>query len=105
MSVNSVDVEANFSKKPSGRIVLDDNIQPFGPSAKLEKLSITNPKYDHRVEKAYYDTDLKAAEAVKGLYKNEVLDLPHPEGFQRRGLRYRGEPPPGAYPMEHHRRR
>lgn len=73
LSVNSVDVEAKFSKKPSGRIVLDDNIQPFGPSAKLEKLSITNPKYDHRVEKAYYDTDLKAAEAVKGLYKNEVL--------------------------------
>lgn len=73
LSVNSVDVEASFSKKPSGRIVLDDNIQPFGPSAKLEKLSITNPKYDHKVEKAYYDTDLKAAEAVKGLYKNEVL--------------------------------
>ncbi len=73
LSVNSVDVEARFSKKPSGRIVLDDNIQPFGPSAKLEKLSITNPKYDHKIEKAYYDTDLKAAEAVKGLYKNEVL--------------------------------
>jgi hypothetical protein len=44
LSVNSVDVEARFSKKPSGRIVLDDNIQPFGPSAKLEKLKITNPK-------------------------------------------------------------
>jgi len=73
LSVNSVDVEARFSKKPSGRIVLDDNIQPFGPSAKLEKLSITNPKYDHKIERAYYDTDLKAAEAVKGLYKNEVL--------------------------------
>lgn len=73
LSVNSVDVEAKFSKKPSGRIVLDDNIQPFGPSAKLEKLSITNPKYDHKIEKAYYDTDLKAVEAVKGLYKNEVL--------------------------------
>lgn len=73
LSVNSVDVEAKFSKKPSGRIVLDDNIQPFGPSAKLEKLSITNPKYDHKIEKAYYDTDLRAAEAVKGLYKNDVL--------------------------------
>jgi hypothetical protein len=53
--------------------VLDDNIQPFGPSAKLEKLRITNPKYDQKVEKAYYDTDLRAAEAVKGLYHNEVL--------------------------------
>lgn len=73
LAINSVDVEANFSKKPTGRIVLDDNIQPFGPSAKLEKLRISTPKYDHRVEKAYYDTDLKAAEAVKGLYKGEVL--------------------------------
>jgi hypothetical protein len=73
LAVNSVDVEANFSKKPSGRIVLDDNIQPFGPSAKLEKLRITTPKYDQHVEKAYYDTDLRAAEAVKGLYHNEVL--------------------------------
>ena len=50
---------------PSGKIVLDDEIQPFGPSARLEKLSITNPKYDHKVEKAYYDTDLKATQAVR----------------------------------------
>jgi hypothetical protein len=73
LAINSVDVEANFSKKPSGRIVLDDNIQPFGPSARLERLHITTPKYDHKVEKAYYDTDLRATEAVKGLYKDEVL--------------------------------
>ena len=26
MSVNSVDVEANFAKRPSGKIVLDDEI-------------------------------------------------------------------------------
>ncbi|MCE5296774.1 MAG: Nre family DNA repair protein [Euryarchaeota archaeon] len=73
LSVNSVDVEANFNKKPSGKIVLDDEIQPFGPSARLNNFDITNPKYDHKVEKAFYDTDMKAVEAVTSLYKDGVL--------------------------------
>jgi hypothetical protein len=73
LCVNSVDVEANFAKRPSGKIVLDDEIQPFGPSAKLNDFDISNPKYDQKVEKAFYDTDLKAVEAVNSLYKNGVL--------------------------------
>jgi DNA repair protein NreA len=73
LCVNSVDVEANFAKRPSGKIVLDDEIQPFGPSAKLNSFDISNPKYDHKVEKAFYDTDLKAVEAVRHLYKEGVL--------------------------------
>ena len=73
LCVNSVDVEANFAKRPSGKIVLDDEIQPFGPSAKLNSFDISNPKYDQKVEKAFYDTDLKAVEAVGNLYKDGVL--------------------------------
>jgi len=73
LSVNSVDVEANFNKKPSGKIVLDDEIQPFGPSASLKTFDISNPKYDHKVEKAFYDTDMRAVEAVTSLYKDGVL--------------------------------
>jgi hypothetical protein len=73
LAKDPLQVEAEFSKRPSGRIVLDDEIQPFGPSAKLEGLEISNPKYDHRVEKAYYDTDLRSVEAVQGLYDNGVL--------------------------------
>lgn len=73
LAVNPIEVEANFEKKPSGRIVLDDEIQPFGPSAKLKNLEIGNPKYDHRIEKAYYDSDLKAVEAVEYLYREGVL--------------------------------
>lgn len=73
LSVNSVDVEANFHKKPSGKMVLDDEIQPFGPSARLNNFDISNPKYDQKVEKAYYDTDLRAVEAISGLYKNGIL--------------------------------
>lgn len=73
LSTNPLEVEAKFQKKPSGRMVLDDEIQPFGPSARLKDLTIGNPRYDHRVEKAFYDTDLRAIEAVRTLYRNGVL--------------------------------
>ncbi|NYT11303.1 MAG: hypothetical protein GKC03_01970 [Methanomassiliicoccales archaeon] len=73
LAVNPLEVEASFQKRPSGRIVLDDEIQPFGPSARLKELDIGNPKYDHKIERAFYDTDLRAAEAVGGLYRNGVL--------------------------------
>jgi hypothetical protein len=73
LSNNPLEVEAKFQKKPSGRLVLDDEVQPFGPSARLKDLTIGNPRYDHRVEKAFYDTDLKATEAVRLLYQNDVL--------------------------------
>jgi DNA repair protein NreA len=73
LSLNSLDVEAHFQKKPSGRIAMDDEVQPFGPSARLRDLNIGNPKYDHRVEKAFYDSDMKAVEAVNSLYEQGVL--------------------------------
>jgi len=73
LAVNPLDVEVNFQKRPTGRIVLDDEIQPFGPSAQLKDLDIGNPKYDQRIEKAFYDIDLRAAEAVGNLYRDGVM--------------------------------
>ena len=73
LAINPLDVEVSFEKKPSGKIVLDDEIQPFGPSGRVAKLDIGNPKYDHKMENAYYDTDLRAVEAVRHLYKEGVL--------------------------------
>jgi len=72
LSKNPVFTEAHFTKKPHGRIAFFDEIQPHGPSAPLKRLSITNPKYDQHIEKAFYDTDLKAREAVLTLYNNKV---------------------------------
>jgi hypothetical protein len=65
--------EAEFLKKPSGALVLDDEVQPYGPSAPLKSLTLTSIKTDHKIEKAFYDTDLKAAEAVFTLFKKAVL--------------------------------
>jgi hypothetical protein len=73
LAVKPVDVELLLKKKPKGFIVLDDEVQPFGPSAPIRDLRVGNTYWDHQIEKAYYDTDLKAAEAVLELYQKGVL--------------------------------
>ncbi|MFO7677758.1 MAG: Nre family DNA repair protein [Thermoplasmatota archaeon] len=72
LSKNSVYADALFKKKPYGRVAFYDEVQPHGPSAPLKKLSITNPKYDQHIEKAYYDTDLKSKEAMITVYKRGI---------------------------------
>jgi len=72
LSKNSVYTEASFQKKPHGSIRFYDDIQPHGPSAILKKFDISNPRYEHHIEKAYYDTDLKSIDAVLNLYKQGV---------------------------------
>lgn len=69
----SIDVELNLTKKPRGSIYMDDDVQPFGPSAPIRELKVGNARFDQHVEKAYYDTDLKATQAVRELYSCGVL--------------------------------
>ncbi|RLF28815.1 MAG: hypothetical protein DRN08_00505 [Thermoplasmata archaeon] len=64
--------EAIFEKKPYGKIVFYDEVQPHGPSAPIKKIYIGNPKYDQKIEKAFYDTDLKAKDAILELYRKGV---------------------------------
>jgi len=73
LSVNSVDVELALKKPPRRSLILDDDVQPFGPSAPVRDLQVGNTRWDHQIEKAYYDTDLKAVDAVRTLYGNNVL--------------------------------
>ena len=68
-----VDIELNLTKKPRGSIYLDDNVQPFGPSAPIRDLHVGNAHYDDKIEKAYYDTDLRATQAVVDLYNRGVM--------------------------------
>jgi len=72
LSKNSVFTDAVFSKKPYGKIAFFDEIQPHGPSAPIKKIDISNPKYEQHIEKAYYDTDLKAKDAIFNIYKSGV---------------------------------
>ncbi|MDH5747163.1 MAG: hypothetical protein OEZ21_09465, partial [Candidatus Bathyarchaeota archaeon] len=73
LAVKPVDVELMLKRKPRGSIVLDDAVQPFGPSAPIRDLRVGNARWDHHIESAYEDTDLKAAEAVQELYTKGVL--------------------------------
>jgi len=73
MGSKPTDSEALFVKKPRGTIVLSDEIQPFGPSAPLKSFKTSNISVDRRIEKAFYDHDLKASDAVMQLYRDGVL--------------------------------
>lgn len=73
LAESSVDMELRLTKKPRGFIFLDDDVQPFGPSAPIRDLRLGNARFDHRIEKAYYDTDLRANQAVLELYDKGVM--------------------------------
>ncbi|MEM3458855.1 MAG: Nre family DNA repair protein [Candidatus Bathyarchaeia archaeon] len=73
LAVKPVDVELILTKKPRGFLFLDDDVQPFGPSAPIRDLLVGNARWDHQIEKAYSDTDLKATNAVLELYDKGVL--------------------------------
>ncbi|MEM1994807.1 MAG: Nre family DNA repair protein [Nitrososphaerales archaeon] len=73
LSTRSVDAEAVFEKKPTKMLILSDITQPFGPSAPLRSFKAADSSVDKRIEKAYYDKDLKAAEAVADLYRKGVM--------------------------------
>ncbi len=92
-AVNPVDVELILKNKPRGSIFLDDEVQPFGPSAQIRDLNVSNARWDHHVERAYSDTDLKAVEAVRELYGKGVLVTKIQRAFSV-----------GAFGMEENRR-
>jgi hypothetical protein len=70
---SSVDIELNLTKKPRSSLYLDDEVQPFGPSAPIRDLHVGNSRYDDKIEKAYYDTDLRATQAVVDLFNRGVM--------------------------------
>jgi hypothetical protein len=69
----SVDTELSLTKKPQGSITLSDDVQPFGPSAPIRDLRVGNARYNDKIEKAFYDTDLRATNAVVELYSKGVM--------------------------------
>ncbi len=70
LSKASVDTELTFRKNPRGGFLLDNTLQPMGPSGMLTGMTAGASKTDFVVEKAYADGDLKAEDAVLDLYLN-----------------------------------
>lgn len=73
LASTATDVELALKKRPRGFLFLNDDVQPFGPSAPIRDLRVDSARWDHHVEKAYYDTDLKAMPAVLELYEKGVM--------------------------------
>ena len=71
LASKSSDSEATFGSKPTGAS-FNEEITPHGPSAIIEKFDIDAVRWDKQLEKSFYDTDLKARDAVMNLHNKDV---------------------------------
>ena len=71
LASKSIDSEATFGKTPTGSMFTEDST-PHGPSAVIEKFDIDAVRWDKQLEKSFYDTDLKARDAVMNLHNKDV---------------------------------
>lgn len=72
MASKPTDIEINLKERPKFRLNVDSIAAPLGPNAKLKKAKLTsNPKIHTKVQKVYYDSDLKANDALIYLYENK----------------------------------
>ena len=70
LSARPVDVEMKFAREPRGAY-FNEYVPPMGPSAPVAELRIAEePRPPRQLEKAYYDTDLKAHDAAVELYRS-----------------------------------
>ena len=78
MSERPAESEVTFEKKPLANVEmqkelrLDHEATPFGPAAPLRAFKVSSLSADQRIEAAYYDTDLRAADAMMKLYRHRV---------------------------------
>jgi hypothetical protein len=73
MASRPVDSVLTLERTPRRILTLSEDSQPFGPSAPMERFRTTDVSVDLKIEDAYYDRDLKAADAVFSLYRKGVL--------------------------------
>ncbi len=68
MSFKPTTIEVELEKKLIPKINLDNIHLPFGPSGNIKKIEAAeNIKVNQKIEKAFYDTNLKAVDAVRYL--------------------------------------
>lgn len=72
MASRPMDSEIQFEHVASATISLDGQSAPFGSIGKIKSARYAGVTPVRPIEKAYYDTDLKADEAVIGLYRSGI---------------------------------
>jgi len=73
MMTRPVDAELILLRPPRKILDLREDSQPFGPIAPLASFQTGNSTADNRIQKAFYDGDLPADDAVLQLYRKGVL--------------------------------
>lgn len=71
MAQKPAELSVEIVKRPKFGLAMSDVVPPMGPTAELKHAELENRKINPAMEKAYYDTDLKAAEAIEFLAKHE----------------------------------
>ena len=72
MSSGSIDSEIKFLKKPNPTPSLDGQNAPFGPIGEIKSAKFSPNSSIKPIERVYYDTDLKAEDAVMKLYNSGI---------------------------------
>jgi hypothetical protein len=75
MASKSTESEASFERSPIADIEQEKGLSdsaPFGPVAPIKSFKTSSLSVDKRLQKVYYDKDLRAVEAVIDLYQKEV---------------------------------
>jgi DNA repair protein NreA len=73
MMTKPVETELVLTRPPRKILDMREDSQPFGPIAPLASFQTGNSSVDNRIEKAFYDRDLRADDAVHKLYRDSVL--------------------------------
>ena len=72
LSAKPVDAELELRSPPRAVLMLSDDVEPMGPTAPYQSMRVGASSADRRIERVYYDTDLKATQAVVDLYMRGV---------------------------------
>ncbi|MEM0272456.1 MAG: hypothetical protein QW514_07955 [Thermoprotei archaeon] len=72
LSSRSVGAELKLKAPPQALLALSDDVEPMGPIAPYEELKVGAYSSDGRIEKVFYDVDLRAVDAVMELYLQGV---------------------------------
>ncbi|WP_241761833.1 Nre family DNA repair protein [Thermoplasma acidophilum] len=73
LSKGSVDVDILLERPiDTSKIEIDDHVTPMGPASPMKTFSLDPSGTEQHIEKVYYDTDMKAKDAVMKLYENGI---------------------------------
>ena len=72
MSSGTIDSEIKFLKNPLPLPSIDGQNAPFGPIGEIKSVKFSPNSSIKPIENAYYDTDLKAEDAVMKLYNSGI---------------------------------